>query len=98
MFKNRLSFGQISKFEMILRLGLYVLAAVITSTFIILVFFLYNKFYLTLTQAEEIIILKSQLAVDALNLDLFQKVQKFEESRQTTSTLDLNNLKNPFAP
>jgi len=83
---------------MFLRLGLYVLSALIASTFIILVFFLYNKFYLTLTQAEEIIILKSQLSVDALNLDLFQKIQKFEDSRQTTSTLDLNNLQNPFGP
>lgn len=98
MSKNKFSFGQISKFEMFLRLGLYVLSALIASTFIILVFFLYNKFYLTLTQAEEIIILKSQLSVDALNLDLFQKIQKFEDSRQTTSTLDLNNLQNPFGP
>lgn len=97
MFKTKLAFGKISKFEMSLRLGLYVLVTLIAATFIILIFFLYNKFYLTLTQAEEIIILKSQLAVDALNLDLFQKIQKFEEIRSATSTLDLNNLQNPFA-
>ena len=98
MFKINFSFGKVSRLEMTLRLGLYALIAIIASTFIILIFFLYNKFYLTLTQAEEIIILKSQLAVDSLNIDLFQKIQKFEETRLATSTPSFNDLKNPFAP
>jgi hypothetical protein len=83
---------------MSLRLGLYALAALIIATFIILIIFLYNRFYLTLTQAEEIIILKSQLAVDMLNLDLFQKIQKFEEVRNSTSTVSFNEIKNLFTP
>ncbi|HPV70803.1 MAG TPA: hypothetical protein PKY08_02815 [Candidatus Magasanikbacteria bacterium] len=97
MFKNKLFSKKISKLEMSLRLGFYILGTLIVSVSIILVFFLYNKFYLTLTQAEEIIILKSQMAINSLNLDLFQKVKTFETNRQATSTLDFNSLKNPFA-
>ncbi len=83
---------------MSLRLGLYALITLIAVTFIIFIFFLYNKFYLTLTQAEEIIILKSQLAVDTLNLDLLQKIEKFETERKTAPAINFANLKNPFAP
>src|SRR3989339_1048922 len=96
MWNNKIFSQKISKFELSLHLGFYILAAILSASFIIFVFFLYQKFYLTLTQAEEIIILKSQLAVDNLNLDLLQKVQKFEE-RKTTSVLNIKDLKNPFA-
>lgn len=96
MWKNKLFSQKISKFELTLRLGFYFLAALLSASFIIFVFFFYQKFYLTLTQAEEIIILKSQLAVDNLNLDLLQKVQKFEEEKSAV-VINFKDLKNPFA-
>lgn len=97
MSKNKLFSGKISRLEITLRLGFYILGTIIISISIILAFFLYNKFYLTLTQAEEIIILKSQMAINSLNLELFQKVKDFEANRQATSTFNFNDLKNPFA-
>lgn len=67
-----------SRFELILRLGLYFLVAGILASFILYLFFLYQRFYLTLTQAEEIIILKSQMAVNDLNIVLFKNIEQRE--------------------
>lgn len=71
-------FDHLSRFELILRLGLYFLVAGILASFILYLFFLYQRFYLTLTQAEEIIILKSQMAVNDLNIVLFKNIEQKE--------------------
>lgn len=71
-------FDHLSRFELILRLGLYFLVAGILASFILYLFFLYQRFYLTLTQAEEIIILKSQMAVNDLNIVLFKNIEQRE--------------------
>ena len=73
-------FDHLSHFELILRLGLYFLVAGILASFILYLFFLYQRFYLTLTQAEEIIILKSQMAVNDLNIVLFKNIEQKEDN------------------
>jgi len=86
-----------SKIEVGLRLSLYCLTAVILGTFLFFIFFLYQRFYLTLTQAEEIIILKSQLAVDNIDADALSKIEKLETER-SGQIVNWNDLKNPFTP
>lgn len=71
--------------------------------------FLYNNFYTTISRAETILILKSELAVDTLDVMLYEKIKKeldasnllLQESAKTISTssttpLLLKNLPNPF--
>lgn len=97
MFRNKFLSLPISKFELALRLIFYSFSGLILISFLILVFFLYQRFYLTLTQAEEIIVLKSQLALDTLNLELFRKIEN-NAARQKKSSLDWAKLRNPFLP
>lgn len=71
--------------------------------------FLYNNFYTTISRAETILILKSELAVDTLDVTLYEKIKKeldasnllLQESAKTisassTTPLLLKNLPNPF--
>lgn len=89
-------FNHLSKFELVLRLGLYLLIGGILASFIFYLLFLYQRFYLTLTQAEEIIILKSQLAVNDLDVALFKEVQAEEEKAAAARKIDWGRVYNPF--
>ncbi len=93
---NAIFSKSISKFELFIRLIFYCLLLVISATFIIFIFFLYQRFYLTLAQAEEIVVLKSQLAVDALDLDLYQRVKAGALARQALPAVNWQELPNPF--
>lgn len=86
----------VSKPELIARLTFYSILFIIGSTFIIFLFFLYQRFYLTLIQAEEIVILKSQLAVDVLDNDLYQKVKSIAENRKNAPIVSWQEIHNPF--
>jgi hypothetical protein len=89
-------FNHLSKIELVLRLGLYILIGAILASFIFYLLFLYQRFYLTLTQAEEIIILKSQLAVNDLDIALFKEIQAKEERRTAERKIDWSKVYNPF--
>jgi hypothetical protein len=98
MFSNRFAFSPVSKKELTLRLALYCLAGLVLFSFGCFLWFLYARFYLTLTQAEEIVILKSQLSVNSLNVDLLRKVQSAEEIRSKKILTNWEAIKNPFLP
>lgn len=86
----------VSKSELIVRLIFYILMLFISASFIVFLFFLYQRFYLTLIQAEEIVILKSQLAVDILDIDLYQKVKTAAENRKNAPAINWREIRNPF--
>ncbi|MEK9183340.1 MAG: hypothetical protein AAB849_02415 [Patescibacteria group bacterium] len=86
----------VSKVELAIRLTFYGILLLISSSFIIFLFFLYQRFYLTLIQAEEIVILKSQLAVDVLDVDLYQKIKNSAENRKNAPIINWRELRNPF--
>lgn len=98
MFSKRFHFSSVSKKELTLRLALYCLAGLIVFSFGCFLWFLYARFYLTLTQTEEIVILKSQLSVNSLDVDLLRKVQSVEEARKKKMPIDWGAIKNPFLP
>lgn len=87
---------KISKSELIIRLVFYGIMLFISASFIIFLLFLYQRFYLTLIQAEEIVILKSQLAVDVLDIDLYQKVKNAAAERQNAPLINWQEIRNPF--
>lgn len=86
----------ISKSELTVRLIFYGVMLWISASFIIFLLFLYQRFYLTLIQAEEIVILKSQLAVDVLDIDLYQKVKNAADERQNAPLINWQEIRNPF--
>lgn len=87
---------KISKSELSIRLIFYGILLFISASFIIFLFFLYQRFYLTLIQAEEIVILKSQLAVDILDIDLYQKVKSTAANRKNAPSVNWQEIRNPF--
>lgn len=99
MFEIKNLFSQsISKFELLARLIFYGLLFVISASFIIFLFFLYQHFYLAMAQAEEIVVLKSQLAVDVLDVELYDKVKTAAETRKTIPIPKWEEIPNPFLP
>lgn len=96
MFRIKKLFSPLSKLELLTRLIFYGLVFSITISFLLLLIFLHQRFYLTLAQAEEIVVLKSQLAVEILDAELFNKVKKAAEERQAKPAIDWKEIPNPF--
>jgi hypothetical protein len=47
--------------------------------FVLIIFFLFNNFYKVITQTEEVLILKKEVAIEDINIDEFDSViKKFE--------------------
>ncbi len=96
MFNNKNLFKQIPSFELGLHLSFYVLLTLIAGSFILALWFLYQRFYLTLTQTEDIIILKSQLAVEDLNITSYNKIKNNLNLRDQIPPHKWENVQNPF--
>lgn len=96
MFKIKRLFSPLSRLELLTRLIFYSLIFLISLSFLLLLIFLHQRFYLTLAQAEEIVILRSQLAVEVLDADLFNKVKKAAKERKTKPAVNWQEIPNPF--
>lgn len=77
----------------------YILMVLIAlAAFSFVGYFLYKNLYLTVTQSEEIIILKKEVAPDVIDIDRVNTVlQNLEEKAAGADDLDWSNIKNPFA-
>jgi len=86
---------------------LYIILGILALIGFWLILFIYNNFYTTIGRAETILILKSELAVDVLDVSLYDKIKKdlnllapytSSESASASSTNPLlpQNLPNPF--
>jgi len=96
MFKTKKIFTETTSVQLGLHLSFYFLVTLILATFVLTLWFLYQKFYLTLTQAEEIIILKSQLAVQDLDYTLYTKINNQILAKTQQSPYNWEAIKNPF--
>ncbi len=96
MFNLKKCFKPLSKFELLTRLIFYGLLLIISFSFLLFLIFLYQRFYVTLSQAEEIVILKSQLAIDELDVDLYHQVKTAADSRSTAPLVNWSEISNPF--
>lgn len=94
-------FTPISKTELILRVTVYIISGLIVASFMALLGFLYQRFYLTLTQAEEVVILKSQLSLSSLDVDLYLNIKNSPSWRRDSDISPVailkTGIKNPFA-
>ncbi len=59
-------------------------------------FFLYKNFYQTITHAQKIELLRNQVSVIKLDIDLYEKIVKNLEKRKNFDFAGLSDLKNPF--
>ncbi len=76
----------------LMRLALLVILTAIAAG---LIFVLYRDFYQTIVQAETVLVLKQEVALKDLDMDLFRKVQKVHNYK-TASQLP-NPIPDPFA-
>ncbi len=59
-------------------------------------YFLYNNFYQTLIQAKIIYVLKSQVAFESVNIELWDKVAQNLENKKISILSTEKKLNNPF--
>lgn len=76
----------------------YVLIAIMAIiSFIILGQFLYKNFYLTITQAQDIVILRQEVAPDSINVERVNKVLDLIDKKiEAEKPQNLELAKNPF--
>ncbi len=97
----KFSLPKIKIFQLLLSLKyLYGLVIVLViATFAILGFFLYKNFYQTITQSEEIILLRQEVAPDTIDMELVNRVLKLMANKIASSDeIDWGKIKNPFNP
>lgn len=77
----------------------YLVAAILViAVLIALGVFIYQYFYQTITQAKEIILLKSQVAPETINLDEVNKILGLLDKKITSDNINWPEIKNPFLP
>ena len=62
----------------------------------ILGFFLYKNFYQTITSSEEIILLKSEVAPDTINMKKVEAILKALAEKTAANDMDWQKIRNPF--
>ena len=77
----------------------YIYYTIITLAVVALggvVFFLYNNFYQTLTQAKVVYVLRSQVAFEIVDMDLWHKVLKNFQDKKTPRVEEGKIIDDPF--
>ena len=74
MFKIKISYNKIFRYLTLL----LIFVSIITIVFV--GYFLYKNFYQTITQSDEILNLRREVALEDINMDKFEKIiKKIEE-------------------
>lgn len=61
--------------------------------------FLYQNLYQTITQSEEIVILKQEIAPDTINVKKVEElIDRIEQKKAGQEDIDWSQIKNSFAP
>ncbi len=80
-----------------IKLMVYCLTAGIFAVSFFLSFsFLYNNFYLVMTESSEIMSLQKNIPMETINLNDFEKVIERIDSKSSVKNEELKELKNPF--
>ena len=78
--------------------NLYLILSIITLISLgFLTEFLYLYLYQTITQSERIILLKSEVAPDSININEVNSVLDFINKKSTPENINWSEIKNPFA-
>ena len=75
----------------------YLVIAIIFSTSAFLSWgFLYNNFFLVITQSTEIMNMQKNVPIETIDLDKFKNIIKKIDDKTTTKENYVNTIKNPF--
>ena len=88
----KLNFAQIARLQIIVLITAIILILGISANF------LYKNFYKTLASTEEIMVLRNQIALEQVNVNLFNQVTKAIENKKAAPKVDWTTFKNPFLP
>jgi hypothetical protein len=69
---------------------------IIIISFVFLGSFLYNNFYLALSESKTVYISSSDIAFQKINSNLFDKIVSKIDDKINSSLQDFSNIKNPF--
>lgn len=97
---NKLKLHNFKGFKFI---GLLKFLPIITIIILIACFglsisFLYKYFYQTIAQVKVVSILKNQVALNQVNVPLYEKVLNAWDAKKQFNHSDLENIKDPFQP
>lgn len=77
---------------------LYILTVILViAVLIALVIFLYLYPYQTIAQSKEIVLLRSQVAPEAIDLDEVKKILEFLDKKISSDGTNWPEIKNPFS-
>jgi cell division protein FtsL len=71
--------------------GIFILAILLFISF-----FLYKNFYQTITYAEKISRLRTQVAQEKINMSLLEKIVTILKERKKEAHVEWESVKNPF--
>lgn len=86
------------KFNIFAKYLKYFSLAIILAIFGLTVFFLYNNFYETITQAKTVYVLKNQVALEVADVHLYDQIKINLTDKKSLGSFELRDLNNPFAP
>lgn len=75
-----------------------IIAMVLLVLFVLTIIFLYQYFYQTIAQAKVVSILKNQVALNQVNMPLYQKVFNAWDAKKQFDPSALENIRDTFRP
>jgi hypothetical protein len=85
-----------TNFHFFLKYYQFIVGGFILFILILVSLFLYKNFYRTITHAEEISRLQTEVAQQRVDKVLFEKVMNLLKARKRKIDVDWGSLKNPF--
>ena len=93
--KYKISFKKI-KATNIIKFAYFMIILLFTTIIIFLSLFLYKNFYLTLNNIEDIYTLQNRLAIENIDMELFNKVELKLNEKKNKPLPNFNLIQNPF--
>lgn len=91
MEMSNMKLSWLAKYLYLILIGFLAIALIFLSIF------LYRNFYQAIAYSKEIIVLRQQVAVNDIDMNLFNLVIEKLEKRSEKRIVDWQKLKNPFA-
>jgi|GEM_PF-2529976 hypothetical protein len=85
------------KINLLLKINLVIIFVAIFLVTAFTTVFLYNNFYQTITQATTISKLKTEFAIEAVGIEIFNKVKQNLQLKTSRPSPNFDAFKNPFA-
>ena len=84
--------------KLIIKIFPFLTIAAITAILALTFIFLYKNFYQTITHAQKIKVLKNEISIVKIDMDLYKKIISELDKKREINLKDLPELKNPFQP